>query len=78
MAAFAYIGDHAGTECFGIRFPRDIPVEVLDERAARKLANNRDFVPVHDGVQVLDAPETQPEPQSEPPQKRRGRPPKER
>lgn len=66
MAHFAYIGDHEETECFGLRFPRDEAVGVNDASVAAKLANNRDFVPVHDGVQVLDAP------------KRRGRPPKER
>ena len=65
MALFAYHGDHEETTVFGLSFPFGEPVEVTDERAARKLANNRDFVQVVDGVQIMpDQP------------KRRGRPPK--
>jgi hypothetical protein len=62
---FAYQGDHEETAVFGLLFPRGAPVEVTDERAARKLSNNRDFAQVVDGVEVMPA---------EP--KRRGRPPK--
>ena len=67
MAVFTYIGDEGETTAFGLRFPRDVPVEVTDPHAAHKLTNNRFFVQSFDGVQVLDSVE---------PPKRRGRPPK--
>jgi hypothetical protein len=67
MASFTYMGDHAETVCFGIRFRANVPAEVNDDFAARKLRGNREFVEAFDGVEVLPA---------EP--KRRGRPPKER
>lgn len=65
MPAFAYLGDHAETEVFGLLFPVNEPVEVTDPRAVRKLRNNAHFVECFDGVQVLDEPA-----------KKRGRPPK--
>lgn len=65
MAQFAYRGDHEETAVFGLSFPFGEPVEVTDERVIRKLANNRDFSQVVEGVEVMHE---QP--------KRRGRPPK--
>ncbi len=66
MPQFAYIGEEGVTEVFGLSFPRNVPVEVTDAHAVRKLSSNGQFAAVHEGVQVLDA---------DPP-KRRGRPPK--
>lgn len=63
MAAFTYIGEGEGTEVFGLSFPRNVPVEVTEEHAIRKLSNHPQFVLVVDGVEVME-----PEP------KRRGRP----
>jgi hypothetical protein len=63
---FAYIGDEAETDAFGLRFLPGEPVDVTDEHAIRKLSNNRFFCLVVDGVEVIDAP------------KKRGRPPKDR
>lgn len=68
MASFAYQGDRAEVVCFGVVFPRGVVVQVTDAVACRKLAGNRDFCQVFDGVEVL--PSIQPAP------KRRGRPPK--
>lgn len=62
MATFAYIGDEAETDAFGLRFPRGDHVEVNDEHAIRKLRGNAQFSEVVEGVEVLP--------------KRRGRPPK--
>ena len=66
MPAFAYMGDHEETRVFGLSFPRGVPVEITDDRIARKLANNCDFSAVVEGVEVMPAE----------PVKRRGRPPK--
>lgn len=66
MRTFTYIGEHEGTEVFGLRFPRDVPVEVSDPHALTKLPNNRFFVESFGGVEVLEPVEP----------KRRGRPPK--
>lgn len=63
MAAFAYLGDHEETECFGLRFPVNVPVEVTDEFVIKKLRGNNHFSECFDGVQVFEP-------------KRRGRPPK--
>lgn len=68
MAEFAYIGDREGTEVFGLRFPRGVPVEVSDPGAVAKLNGNPDFSLVVGGVEVLPAIAP----------KRRGRPPKDR
>lgn len=65
MRTFVYTGEE-GTEAFGLRFPFNVPVQVEDEHAIRKLSGNRFFTELVDGVEILDA---------EPP-KRRGRPPK--
>lgn len=64
MPAFAYIGDHEGTEVFGLRFPRGTAVEVSDPHAVMKLRNNSHFSEVFDGVEVLEPA----------PEKKRGRP----
>ena len=64
MRSFVYTGEE-GTEVFGLRFPFNVPVEVSDPHAIRKLSNNRFFTEVVDGAEIVA-----PEP------KRRGRPPK--
>lgn len=65
MPFFAYLGDHKETECFGLRFPVNVPVEVTDDLTIKKLRGNNHFSECFEGVQVFE---------SEP--KRRGRPPK--
>ena len=35
---FSYEADHEEVRPFGLRFPRGVPVEVTDERVAKKLA----------------------------------------
>lgn len=68
MPKFAFIGDEQETRGFGLVFPRNVPVEVTDEHAVRKLMRNQFYAQVFDGVQVI----------GEEPPKRRGRPPKAR
>lgn len=63
MRTFVYTGEE-GTEAFGLSFPFNVPVEVTDAHAIKKLSNNRFFTEVVDGVEIIDAPV------------RRGRPPK--
>lgn len=63
MTAFAYLGDHAEIEAFGLRFPVNEPVEVTDPVVIKKLRGNNHFAECFDGVQVVEP-------------KRRGRPPK--
>ena len=63
MRTFVYTGEE-GTEAFGLSFSFNVPVEVTEEHAIRKLSNNRFFTEVVDGVEIIDAPA------------RRGRPPK--
>lgn len=60
MTQFAYLGDHAETQVFGLVFRRGEPTEVVSEKHAFKLRNNCDFSEVVEGVEVLDA-----EPQEE-------------
>jgi hypothetical protein len=72
MPSFAYIGDHAQTALFGVRFVREQPTEVTDPRAVAKLRGNSHFVESFDGAQVLDAAPAEP---AAVPEKRRGRPP---
>jgi hypothetical protein len=55
MATFAYLGDHAETQVFGLVFRRGEPTEVVSEKHALKLRNNCDFSEVVEGVEVLDA-----------------------
>jgi hypothetical protein len=71
MPSFAYIGDHAQTALFGVRFVREQPTEVTDPRAVAKLRGNSHFVEDFGGAQVLDANPAEPAV----PEKRRGRPP---
>lgn len=40
---FKYVGGNDSTECFGISFPKDKPVDVQDTRAISKLTNNTAF-----------------------------------
>lgn len=43
MPAFVYRGDHGLTQCFGLTFPANVPVEVTDERVIAKLRGNAEF-----------------------------------
>lgn len=71
MARFTFIGEQGGTVAFGRPFPFGEPVEVSDDDPCiGKMRSNAHFAESFDGVEVLDAEVA--------PQKRRGRPPKDR
>lgn len=87
MPKFAYIGDEPSVFAFGLTFPRDVPIEVTDTHALRKLPNHPHFRSVANEpapmVLAAEAPEIgaalTPEPTNAllTPPKRRGRPKKE-
>lgn len=43
MAKFIYIGDEPSVFIFGLTFPKDVPVDVTDAHALRKLPNHSHF-----------------------------------
>ena len=49
-----YIGDHAETTLWGLRFPRGVFISVDDPHAQMKLAGNREFE-----VETIDAEEVE-------------------
>jgi hypothetical protein len=53
MAKIKYMGPDAGVEAFGLAFSRGQTVDVPDEEAAKKLANNPCFQPADDAAKKL-------------------------
>lgn len=49
---FVYRGDHEETTVLGVTFIQGEPTEVVDPKAAAKLAGNADFTEFVDGAEV--------------------------